>query len=389
MTRLRAGWRSVTLGQVIKPQGARETPTKSTTLPFVGMEHVESQSGKIIGQGRGAEIASLSPIAVPGDVLYGRLRPYLNKVAIASERAYVSGEFIVFQGNADVDARWLKWRLSALDFVEFAIGLNTGDRPRVKWPQMAAFPLLLPPLDEQRRIVAIFEDHLSRLDAATASIAAASRRAELLLTSALAGLAKPGDPVASLGDLAEVGTGSTPSRADSSNYDGGTIPWVTSGDISKGRIVTIPQAVTTKGKTAGRLKLYQPETLVVAMYGEGKTRGTVGRLGVAATMNQACAAVQVRDPEQLDWIEAVLRGNYLSMRRMAAGGVQPNLNLSLVRSIPIPLPALADRGARMERLRASTEAVTRVRESVAASGRRGAALRRSLLAAAFRGELGA
>lgn len=245
----------------------------------------------------------------------------------------------------------------------------------------------VPPLDEQRRIVAILEDHLSRLDAATASLHAASRRAELLQSSSLSELARPGDPLVALGDLAEVGTGSTPPRSDSSNYDGGTVPWVTSGDVSQGRIVAIPQVVTRKGQAAGRLKLYPAETLVIAMYGEGKTRGTVGRLGVAATMNQACAAAQVRDSAHLDWVEAILRGNYAAMRRMAAGGVQPNLNLSLVRSIPIPLPNAQEREGRLKRLEAATEVTSRVRASTTAYEKRMSALRRSLLAAAFRGEL--
>lgn len=307
-------------------------------------------------------------------------------------RLMMSGKFYRFRTTEEVVPEFLEMYLLAPGTQDRIDAMKTGINDsglNLTHDRFLELLVPVPPLDEQRRIVAILEDHLSRLADATASLAAASRRAELLLSSALGELDQPSDPRVTLGNLAEIGTGSTPSRSDSSNYDGGVIPWVTSGDISQARILAIPQAVTVKGQSVGRLKMYPAETLVVAMYGEGKTRGTVGRLGVAATMNQACAAVQVRDPDQLDWIEAVLRSNYLAMRRMAAGGVQPNLNLSLVRSIPIPLPAPAERAARLERVGRVTEAVARLRESVSASERRGGALRRSLLAAGFRGDLAA
>lgn len=273
-------------------------------------------------------------------------------------------------------------------FMQAVSGVG-GSLMRAQPSRVRPIPIPVPPLDEQRRIVAILEDHLSRLDAVTASLDAALCRAGLLQRSALAELQQPGDRIVTLGDLAAIGTGSTPSRSDSLNYDGGTIPWVTSGDLGQGRIISIPQSVTPKGQAAGRLKLYPAETLVVAMYGEGKTRGTVGRLGVAATMNQACAAVQVRESDHRDWVEAVLRGNYLSMRRMAAGGVQPNLNLRIVRSIPVPLPDAQVRASRLGRLESVTEAVMRVRATISASENRALDLRRALLAAAFRGELAA
>lgn len=176
MNNKQAGWRSVALGQIITPLKERETPTGTTMLPYIGMEHVQAESGVVTGRGRASVIKSLSPRVRGGDVLYGRLRPYLNKVAIAPEEAFVSGEFIVFRGSEILDARWLKWRLTAPDFVEFASSLNTGERPRVKWSQMASFRLVLPPVDEQRRIVESLEYRLSRIDAGVNYLQASTRR---------------------------------------------------------------------------------------------------------------------------------------------------------------------------------------------------------------------
>lgn len=173
-------WSSVNLGDVVAPLTQREVPTAQGPSAFIGMEHVQSGSGAVVNWGDRSDVVSSSPVVAVGDVLYGRLRPYLNKVAIAPVEAYVSGEFIVFRPNETLDGRFLKWRLTAQDFVDFACSLNTGDRPRVKWTQMATFRLDLPPLDEQRRIVDLLEDHFSRLDAADRAMSSAKRQTTAL-----------------------------------------------------------------------------------------------------------------------------------------------------------------------------------------------------------------
>ena len=100
-----------------------------------------------------------------GDVLYGRLRPYLNKVALPNCDGLASGEFIVLPGTECVSGSFLKHRLSAADFVSFASHLNEGDRPRVSFEQISQFMILIPPPREQRRVVAKIEELFSELDA--------------------------------------------------------------------------------------------------------------------------------------------------------------------------------------------------------------------------------
>ena len=172
----RSDWRRVLLGDVVRPTTLREIPPATTELPFIGMEHVASGTGAVEGLPSARGILSASPRVRKGDVLYGRLRPYLNKVTLAPTEAYASGEFIVFRDTPEIDGSFLRWRLAAQDFVKFACSLNAGDRPRVKWPQMAAFPLLLPSLPAQRQIVELVEEHLSRLDAASTEVSKARGR---------------------------------------------------------------------------------------------------------------------------------------------------------------------------------------------------------------------
>ena len=105
-----------------------------------------------------------------GDVLYGRLRPYLNKVTMPNFDGLASAEFIVLPGTEFVSSSFLKHRLSAADFVSFASHLNEGDRPRVSFEQIGQFKIRIPPRREQCRIVAKIEELSSELDEGIESI---------------------------------------------------------------------------------------------------------------------------------------------------------------------------------------------------------------------------
>lgn len=105
-----------------------------------------------------------------GDVLYSRLRPYLNKVHRATTNGLCSAEFIVLPPTEALDADFLRYRLNASDFVRFANALDEGDRPRVDFGQISAFEFWLPPLPTQHRIVQAIEEKLSRLDAAQSAL---------------------------------------------------------------------------------------------------------------------------------------------------------------------------------------------------------------------------
>lgn len=106
----------------------------------------------------------------PGDVLYGRLRPYLNKVYRPDFEGLCSAEFIVFPKTESLDSRYLQYFLNSTEFVSFATHLNAGDRPRVDFDQLAPYPFPVAPLDQQKHIVAEIEKQFSRLDEAVANL---------------------------------------------------------------------------------------------------------------------------------------------------------------------------------------------------------------------------
>jgi type I restriction enzyme S subunit len=147
-----------------------------------------------------------------------------------------------------------------------------------------------------------------------------------------------------LGEVTDIGTGSTPSRTQPAYWSDGSIPWVTSGSTSCRIISSGDEFVTPAGVKAHRLRLYPAGTLLVALYGQGKTRGQVAVLGISATINQACAAICPLEglPSMQGYLQLLLEKQYDEVRMLAAGGAQPNLNVQKIKELLVPLPPLAE-----------------------------------------------
>lgn len=149
-------------------------------------------------------------------------------------------------------------------------------------------------------------------------------------------------PVKKLGNIADIGTGATPSRTKSDVYFNGNIPWVKTTEVHFNYIEDTEEKITEQAVKETNCKLYPSGTILMAMYGQGKTRGQIAKLRIKATTNQACAAI-VLNPLEADnsFIYEHLRLLYENIRSLARGGNQANLNLKLVNEIRVTLPPLA------------------------------------------------
>ena len=146
-----------------------------------------------------------------------------------------------------------------------------------------------------------------------------------------------------LGKIANVATGGTPVR-DTPEYWGGSIPWVGTGEIDFNIIQSHTDHLTQKGLDASAAKLLPKGTLLMAMYGQGATRGKVGILGFDAATNQACAAITPKNGTvESEFLFHVLEASYTRIRRLSNIGGQDNLNTTLIREIPIPVLSKPER----------------------------------------------
>ncbi|WP_343656159.1 restriction endonuclease subunit S [Paraburkholderia caribensis] len=147
-----------------------------------------------------------------------------------------------------------------------------------------------------------------------------------------------------LGELSSVSAGGTPSRSNA-NYWGGDIPWITTTEIDFRLITESEQFITSIGLKNSAAKLMPAGALLMALYGQGKTRGKVGVLGFEAATNQACAAIILKEGYSREYAFHYLASRYDEIRKLSNTGNQENLNGALVRSIPVLLPPLSEQFA--------------------------------------------
>lgn len=144
----------------------------------------------------------------------------------------------------------------------------------------------------------------------------------------------------------QVFAGATPSRATPQYWDGGTIPWLASGDVNLRRILGAKQFITEAGHAASSTKWIRPGSLILALAGQGRTKGLVATVECRTTCNQSLAAIE---PSPLisdhNFLAYYLESRYLDIRSLVGDGLRDGLNLEHVRAIPTPLPPLSEQTA--------------------------------------------
>lgn len=160
------GWQWAQIGEILQPSADRIDPSKANGIAYIGLEHIGKNTGKIIGQGNSDDVKSLKSKFFHGDLLYGKLRPYLNKVWVAEFEGLCSTDILVFHKNKYISNKYLLFRFLQPDFVRFAnLNVSGVQHPRVDLKKLADFEIPIAPLPEQHRIVARIEELFSRLDA--------------------------------------------------------------------------------------------------------------------------------------------------------------------------------------------------------------------------------
>lgn len=203
------------------------------------------------------------------------------------------------------------------------------------------FPITLPPLPQQKKIAAI----LDAADAYRQKTKALIAKYEELSQSLF--LEMFGDPVRNpmgwekvkISSITNISSGSTPSRKDENNFNG-KIPWVKTGEVN-GRIITdTEEKISESALKNSSCKIYPSGSIIIAMYGQGKTRGQVGVLGIEASTNQACAVLKYSDKMNFGFLFLLLKMCYEDLRGLGRGGNQPNLNSGILKNYEVINPPL-------------------------------------------------
>lgn len=167
-------------------------------------------------------------------------------------------------------------------------------------------------------------------------------------------------PLVKIKNLCQLGSGGTPSRSYPQYYKG-AIPWVKTGEVVNDVITETEEHITEEAINNSSAKLYPKGSLIIAMYGQGDTRGRTAKLGVDATTNQACAVLHDIDNNivSTDYLWYYLQWRYHDLRSLASGNNQPNLNAGKINNYDVVVPPMA----------VQNEIVTYIREQKALAKR--------------------
>ena len=167
---LPAHWRVVRLGEVATLFTRGIDPANAGAKRYIGLEHIEPGNIRLQHWGKADDVRSLKTAFQQGDVLYGKLRPYLDKAVLAEWDGICSTDILVIKTQSSLLPEFLAYLVHTSQFIDYAISTTTGvNHPRTSWKALQKFSIPLPPLAEQREIARM-------LQAVDAKIAAEERR---------------------------------------------------------------------------------------------------------------------------------------------------------------------------------------------------------------------
>lgn len=409
------GWEWKTLGEccdVNRRDPALKNLSDDTIVSFVPMAAVDADQG-VIAKPVDRLFSEVRKGFTPfsnGDVIFAKITPSMEngKAALANGLTngfgFGSTEFHVMRPKELVIAGWVFLFIRQQSFRDEAKGSFTGTAGQLRVPEKFILNTDIPlaPVLEQQRILSkiesLFEQSRATRTALTGVPVLMAQFRRAVLASAILGRLtedwreehgiKEQWKETDVQSVASVGTGSTPLRSNKSFYSAIGTPWITSAATGKPFITSAQEYVTEPAIKAHRLKLYPIGTILVAMYGEGKTRGQVSELAIEATINQACAAIIVDEGKiEKSYLKLVLKANYLEIRELAEGGSQPNLNLTKIKEFSFLLPSLDEQREIVRRIEALFAQADIIEQAASVSLRRAEQVDQSILARAFRGEL--
>jgi type I restriction enzyme S subunit len=345
-------WHSAELGPFLEEYDERVLST--TELPIYSSTRLGLKTQKDYYDG--LELANDGEYRVvpPGYFVFrhmsddGTFKFNINKTG---HRVAVSKEYPVFT-TVDLNSDFLIHLFNDSDaFKRFAVMQKKGGtRTRLYFSTLCSWNPLLPSPGEQQKIAKCLTSLGELITVESRKVGALKAHTQGLLQQLFPA---EGETVPrlrfpefrdavewcsdSLGEIFETSSGGTPSRSIKEYWNGG-IPWITTSLVDFNVITEAEEFISERGLEASSAKVFRKGTILVAMYGQGKTRGKVAMLGIEAATNQACAAIFPRDGIDPSFVFLNLANRYDEMRELSNSGGQENLSQALIRELPFSFP---------------------------------------------------
>ncbi len=323
---------------------------------FVGLEHYDSGEPVITRFTDTSLLSSSVKEFHANDILIARRNVYLRRAGIAFFDGLTSGDSIVLRIYDDCEQRTGIPKADAIKIIPFILNSNLFwayankhadgmNSKRISKEMLYDYEFKLPSLAEQR----VLADKLwaaYNLKESYRKLLASSQEMVKSQFIEMFGDSETNIkhyPIRRVGDFAECYAGATPSTKVSAYWDNGRIPWMSSGEVHKGRVKETDARISQQGYDGCSTKMVPIHSIVIALAGQGKTRGTVAINDIELCTNQSLCAIVPNDEVNYVYLYHNLRGRYMELRSMS-GDVngRGGLNLKHIQSIKVVVPPMED-----------------------------------------------
>lgn len=352
-----SNWEIVRFSEIAQKKSIRvNNPKESKYERYVGLEHLVSGELVVKRWGSTQDVSSNMQLFHKNDILFARRNTYLRRVAVALFDGVCSGDFFVIEPILKhVVEGFLPIYMQYEEFENRVIAWSAGAfSKRIKWKQLRDFEVFLPSKDEQQRIVKTVwriqqnQEQIEHLLKITEKLKRGMVRA--LLTK---GIGHTKFKKTQIGEMPEewdtvfvsnkkyfeLKTGGTPSTSKPEYWKGG-IPWLTSGELNRKRIEYTDKEISKEGLDNSNATYIPINSTLIALAGQGKTRGTVGINKIKLTTNQSVAAIIPINGYDSYFLYHLLDNQYEYLRRISGGTGRAGLSLKILSEIELPLPDL-------------------------------------------------
>ncbi len=306
-------------------------------------------------------------IIEPGNIVF-RLTDLQNdkrslRTGLCKERGIITSAYVTLQIRSDDSPRYMHYLFHTYDLCKVFYGMGDGVRQGMNYEDLKRLRILRPDQETQRRIADYLDRKCSQIDAIITRQQEVIEKLKAYKLSVITEAVTKGlNPDVSMKDsgvewigeipehwqvpkikcLATIASGGTPDRSHP-EYWNGSINWAKTGELQNNELYETEEKITELALENSSAKVFSVDTILVAMYGQGKTRGMTALLKVPSATNQACAGIAVYSKDiTVSYLWLFLMGAYDAIREKANGSGQPNLSGALIADFNVTLPPIEE-----------------------------------------------
>jgi len=261
---------------------------------------------------------------------------------------FVKGKFFLNDSGLTLSMKencmiqeFMDWQILYLNNTIYSLGRGAAQK-NLDTKALAEVRITYPNnLSEQQSIVDYLDSAFAKIDAMKANAEKALNEAKALFQASLKEMLEPKEGVkwSTIGDLFETYSGGTPTKSNNEYYEGGSIPWLRSGEVCQKDITRTEMFITEKGLKDSSAKYYPENTVVVAMY--GATAAQVGILRIKSTSNQAVCGILPHKDFLPEYVYYWFRSIEDKLAAQAQGGAQPNISQLKIKKVKLPIYSMS------------------------------------------------